>query len=158
VVESIKTVRIHDGVFAPFTPSGKLLVNDSLLVSSFLSFDETSPKLVIAGIGFSYHWLAHAFEFPHRVACHYFMKCPSETYSDEGLSTWVAVPLKLSVWLLDLETPAAKEVLLVAILFVLLIFALIDFAFRNGVLVATAIILIRHMKGAAVKSHCRDGK
>jgi hypothetical protein len=60
--------------------------------------------------------------------------------------------------------PAVKEVLLVAILFVLLIFSLIDFAFRNGVLAVTAMLWIWQIKGllhvvAMVNIYqLRDGK
>lgn len=61
VVESIKTVT-SIGVYAPFTPSGKVVVN-GFLASSFVAMGEASPTLVFGGMEFSHQWLAHSFGF-----------------------------------------------------------------------------------------------
>eukprot|EP00545_Synedropsis_sp_CCMP1620_P000254 CAMPEP_0119014014 /NCGR_PEP_ID=MMETSP1176-20130426/9307_1 /TAXON_ID=265551 /ORGANISM="Synedropsis recta cf, Strain CCMP1620" /LENGTH=957 /DNA_ID=CAMNT_0006967147 /DNA_START=13 /DNA_END=2886 /DNA_ORIENTATION=- len=98
-VETIKDITSR-GVFAPFTPSGKVVV-DGILASSFVALGEASPVVAFLGIEFSHHWVAHSFEFPHRVVCHYLKSCPIESYTEEGISTWVAHPKEVGLWLLD---------------------------------------------------------
>jgi len=80
------------GAFAPFTPSGKLVV-DGLLVSSYALVDDDTP-LTFAGIPF-YQFAANAFEIPHRVACYYTTALCTEAYDDHGVNVWVApfIPL-----------------------------------------------------------------
>jgi len=96
VITSVqKSVTIRDGLYAPFTPSGTFLVNDHFLVSSFIGgYDQKSEGLNVLGIPFSFQWMSHAFEFPHRVVCHYLGSCPNETYDADGLSQgWATFPL-----------------------------------------------------------------
>ncbi|KAI2498136.1 hypothetical protein MHU86_16334 [Fragilaria crotonensis] len=76
------------GLLAPFTPSGKIVV-DGFVASTFIHVPGTPTTYL------SPQWLAHSFEFPHRVACHYMGACPSETYNEHGVSTWVALPLEV---------------------------------------------------------------
>lgn len=98
IVESIDIVESR-GIFAPFTPSGTIVV-DGMLVSSFVGMNG-EPGLSIGGFKFSHQWMAHSFEFPHRVVCHYIGSCQNETYTKNGISTWVATPMKLGQWLLN---------------------------------------------------------
>jgi hypothetical protein len=144
--ESIETELADDGHFAPFTPSGKLLVNGGLLVSSFISFDKLSPALRNGGIEFSYQWLAHSFEFPRRVACYHFPQCFTESYHENGLTTSAVVPFKLTVWLTNLESGMAKMLLLLALLWVLMVFVVVEFAFQHVWLIVATLILFRKMK------------
>ncbi|KAI2508900.1 hypothetical protein MHU86_5510 [Fragilaria crotonensis] len=91
VVQSRSAVyRGHEerGLLAPFTPSGKIVV-DGFVASTFIHVPGTPTTYL------SPQWLAHSFEFPHRVACHYMGACPSETYNEHGVSTWVALPLEV---------------------------------------------------------------
>lgn len=94
------------GVFAPFTPSGTIMVN-GFLASSFVALDEdeeefsTLTTTMIGGVGLSHHWLAHAFEFPHRLICYYLGRCPNEQYTSDGISTWVDTPRTFFQWLLQ---------------------------------------------------------
>jgi len=88
-VTSIKNV-VAEGVFAPFTPSGTIVV-DNILASSYVAFED-SAFVTIGGIRWSYHWVAHAFGFPHRVWCYYLKTCPTETYAANGISLWVGKP------------------------------------------------------------------
>ena len=98
LVESIQTVQ-ERGLYAPFTPSGKLVVND-ILVSSYVSMlDEKDLKL--GWISLNQQWLNHAVLFPHRLLCHHFASCPTEEYSPDGISVWQYQPLKLCMWLLS---------------------------------------------------------
>lgn len=89
-VTSIESDLTFRGALAPFTPSGALVVN-GVKVSSFVALDDSIPYP---------HAFAHAFEFPHRIMCHYLASCPQETYTDDGVSTWVAEPLVWSQWIL----------------------------------------------------------
>lgn len=92
VIQSIQISYKQDGLHAPFTPSGQLVVND-VQVSSFIAMTNY-PKFN--------QWLAHSFEFPHRVMCHYLGSCLDETYDDEGLSSfWVTTPFRFAQWFLQ---------------------------------------------------------
>uniref|UniRef100_A0A7S1CV28 subtilisin n=1 Tax=Cyclophora tenuis TaxID=216820 RepID=A0A7S1CV28_CYCTE len=88
---------IRRGVFAPFTASGTIVVNDGIVASTFLAFDTASSNLVIGGsaLPISYQWLSWAFEAPHRLVCrHYWEYCQSETYeAATGISNWAYLPL-----------------------------------------------------------------
>mmetsp|Transcript_32292 Transcript_32292/g.53390 ORF Transcript_32292/g.53390 Transcript_32292/m.53390 type:complete len:487 (-) Transcript_32292:53-1513(-) len=97
VVQKISSVE-REGVYAPFTPSGKLVV-DGVLVSSYVAFQD-SAFLTIDGVEtpISFHWLAHAFSFPHRFYCKH-LSCTSETYTADGVATWVAIPFGLTRWI-----------------------------------------------------------
>jgi hypothetical protein len=102
-VVDIKSV-VRKGAFAPFTPSGTVVVN-GVKASSFVSLQESSSVLVIGGVptGLSYQWLAHTFELPHRVWCSYAGDCTTETYV-EGVSVWVSSGHKFALWFLNAKS------------------------------------------------------
>jgi hypothetical protein len=120
LITSIKTVVADSGVFAPFTPCGKILVN-GLLASSFIAFGDTAFLTLVGGIQFSYQWIAHSFEFPHRISCHHMAFCPNEIYTDSGISTWVAAPYAVAKWLLQ-QRRIIQLPLLILILTILAVF------------------------------------
>eukprot|EP00540_Astrosyne_radiata_P008849 CAMPEP_0116825922 /NCGR_PEP_ID=MMETSP0418-20121206/2245_1 /TAXON_ID=1158023 /ORGANISM="Astrosyne radiata, Strain 13vi08-1A" /LENGTH=254 /DNA_ID=CAMNT_0004454505 /DNA_START=258 /DNA_END=1022 /DNA_ORIENTATION=+ len=97
-VRKIKKVS-RKGAYAPFTPSGRIVVN-GVMVSTYVAFQD-SPVLKIGSVDtfLTYQWLAHAFESPHRVYC-MMLDCKNESYTSMGVSYWVDVPLKGSFWLL----------------------------------------------------------
>lgn len=97
VIESIESI-VRQGIFAPFTPSGKLIVN-GFQVSSYVAFDD-SASLSILGVEFQYQFVSHIFESPHRLVCHVFGSCPQESYNEQGISSWNAGPLQAFQWLL----------------------------------------------------------
>lgn len=104
-VESIAE-KTSKGVFAPFTPSGTIVVNN-ILASSFVSLqrgDSSTLKVGDASTGLTFHWVAHKFEFPHRLACHYFGSCHDAPYSENGISHWVDAPRNFFMWLLSQNT------------------------------------------------------
>lgn len=143
LVESVVPVMVDDGLYAPFTPSGKFLANGGLLVSSFVAFDDALSSLKVGGVGFSYQWMAHAFEFPHRVACYYAGQCPKEMYNEVGISTWVAAPADIALSILAIETPALKEFLLVIVLCGMFMFSFLEFFFHRIWLIGSTIFFLR---------------
>jgi len=133
LVKSIRTVSAK-GVFAPFTPSGTIVVN-GILASSFVALD-SQPNLTILGVALSHQWIAHTFEFPHRLACHYLSQCPNETYTAKGISTWVALPLRASQWLLR-QNIVVRSSLLTVFSIILALFAILE-AFAYPILAVGA--------------------
>jgi hypothetical protein len=135
------------GVFAPFTKSGKLVV-DGILASSYISLEESSTSLNIAG-GFSidFHWLAHASKFPHRFACQYLpINCNTEVYTrDAGVSVWVDLPLRWSQWLLR-ENTAIRTLLLTVCVAALAILALAEVLLLHSVSFLLLLILASQVR------------
>lgn len=119
-MKSIKTTT-STGVYAPFTPSGKIVVNH-LLASSFVEFQGQSEFFSFI----PFQWLAHSFEFPHRIACHYLASCPNESYTAEGISTWVAAPHQATEWLMSQPDGFLKATLTAMVVVVLSSFALVE--------------------------------
>jgi hypothetical protein len=118
VVNSVGTV-IRKGVYAPFTPSGSIVVN-GVQASTFVSLQD-SPYLLIGGVstGISYQWMEHTSELPHRLSCGHVASCDNEEYAN-GISTWVDLPHKLALWFVDQN--AATMALVSVPLFVWLCF------------------------------------
>jgi hypothetical protein len=89
-----------EGIFAPFTRSGSIVVND-IVASNYVAFQE-SEYLIIGGVvtPLSFHWLAHTFESAHRLACT-IIACHEEAYTDSGISRWVLIPRIFGTTLLD---------------------------------------------------------
>ena len=99
LVNKIESV-VRQGVYAPFTPSGKLIV-DGITVSSYVAFQDSAVLKLGGSIEtpFSYHWMAHTFNFPHRFYCQYVASCTEEQYTEDGVSTWVTVPFHVAMWI-----------------------------------------------------------
>ena len=101
VVRRIEIVE-RTGVYAPFTASGRIVVN-GVVASTFIAFGESwSVEIGSHRIPASYQWLAHAFESPHRMYCRLYMDvCKEERYTDEGVSMWVSGGLEVAEWLMS---------------------------------------------------------
>ena len=69
VVQRITNIKAAD-IFAPFTLSGQLMVN-GVLVSSFVTLEPSSTLQIRMGQTFTYQWIAHSFQFYHRLVCYY---------------------------------------------------------------------------------------
>lgn len=108
-ISEIRTV-VRKGVYAPFTASGTIVVSN-VKVSSYIAFQD-SDRLKIGGwtTPFSYQWLAHASQAPHRVCIRIYGAC-DETYSETGMSTWIDGPYQLGLHFLELNA-VAKALLL----------------------------------------------
>jgi len=107
-ITSIKSIPIpKDGYMAPFTPSGKIVVN-GIMASTFVDlFSSDNKKLLLLPKLLSSQWIAHAFEFPHRTMALLF-GCSNETYDEDGISNWVSVPLQFSqYWITSLSSSSS---------------------------------------------------
>ena len=95
----IQTV-VRRGLYGPLTPSGTIVVN-GVLASNYVGLHGDSPVYRVGtwATPLSYQWLGNAFELPHRTYCR-FMDCRQETYTEEGLSTWMDRPYQMTRWLL----------------------------------------------------------
>jgi secreted trypsin-like serine protease len=148
-VSSITKVT-RRGIFAPFTPSGTLVVN-GVVASSYVSFQE-SDVLKIGSIAtpLRYQWLAHAFQVPHKIWCYYRAQCENEQSTERGVSTWVQIPLSCAHWILA-QRPIVMVALIIPAVLLLTIFALVDVMLLNPFLfmsVFTLVALLRAMKPA----------
>ena len=112
VVKTIRTV-MRKGIYAPFTASGSIIVND-IAASNYVAF-QGSEYLQIAGVDtpFSFHWLAHIFNSVHRVAV--MIGFSGESYTETGVSQWVALPHKCGIWLLEQNAVVAVAIVLPSI-------------------------------------------
>ena len=104
------TVVKRKGVFAPFTPSGTIVVN-GIKASTYVTLFQHNNKLTVllGGVlhtttGLTYQWLAHAFLLPYRIKC-VRRKC-EERYTSDGINIWLDGPNRAMVWLLRQDTVA----------------------------------------------------
>jgi hypothetical protein len=149
-VHSVTTIMAH-GVFAPFTPSGRIIVG-GVLASSFVSLDN-SPTLQILGVEFTYHWLSHIFESPHRLVCHHLGQCLNEAYDSNGLSLWASAPFHLTKTLLS-QPLHVQYLVLIPTLLVLAILNIAGlFLYRFAVLVLAACLacMMMHRRKRTMK-------
>lgn len=95
-VESITRV-VREGVFAPFTTSGTILVS-GIKASSFVAFQE-SDYLMIGGFKtpVSFQFIAYLSEAPHRIYTRVF-GVGQETYTETGMSTWISTSFLFAEW------------------------------------------------------------
>lgn len=100
--EVLKVANVSQkGAYAPFTTSGKILVNN-VLASRYVSFISDKDMLEIGGIKtpLTMQWIAHTFKAPHRLVCSLnFSYCKNEMYTDV-ISNWVVGPYGAGQWLL----------------------------------------------------------
>eukprot|EP00546_Thalassionema_frauenfeldii_P020931 CAMPEP_0178902432 /NCGR_PEP_ID=MMETSP0786-20121207/4599_1 /TAXON_ID=186022 /ORGANISM="Thalassionema frauenfeldii, Strain CCMP 1798" /LENGTH=693 /DNA_ID=CAMNT_0020573693 /DNA_START=37 /DNA_END=2117 /DNA_ORIENTATION=+ len=145
------------GLFAPFTASGTIIANGQV-ASSYVSLQGT-PELEINGwsTGFSYQWMAHAFEVPHRLWCLMMRDvCLKESYTSDGISTWVSIPQKFFLWYLQSHS-FTQALLVVPILSVFGILSMIGYMTvdnQNQVVTFTCLVV----SVAYVFSQCRVRK
>lgn len=100
-IKSINKV-VREGMYAPFTPSGKLVVN-GFQVSSFVAING-SATIKLFGMELHYQMISKLFESPRRLVCKAFGQCTGESYNNQGVSTWHSVALKAYQWLLDQDS------------------------------------------------------
>jgi len=94
-VTSVRRIQ-KKGMYAPFTPSGTLVV-DHIVSSSYVAIPNLAP--LVDNFKLSYQWMAHTGEFPHRFACHYMGLCRNESYDNKGINqVWCTLPLQVLKW------------------------------------------------------------
>jgi len=127
-VTSIQSiVRKHAGLYAPFTHSGTIVVN-GILASNYVSLqakddgnNNTTPYFKIGSLttSLTHHFLAHAFQIPHRFYCTCVKDCKDESYTD-GISNWLYHPLRFLQMVLSLHSTILQAIILLPILLMLL--------------------------------------
>mmetsp|Transcript_10803 Transcript_10803/g.16591 ORF Transcript_10803/g.16591 Transcript_10803/m.16591 type:complete len:511 (+) Transcript_10803:224-1756(+) len=83
------------GIYAPFTPSGSLIVNHGLMVSSYISMSSHLTWVRFFVPNRWHHTMAHVMTLPHRFACLYHGKCTSPSYNKDGINV---VEMSLLYW------------------------------------------------------------
>jgi hypothetical protein len=102
------------GAYAPFTESGTIAVS-GVLASSYISLQENSEALIFGGIKVvSMQWAAHTFLAPHRMICR-LSGCNKESYTDDGISTWVYGPYLAAQWLVGQQSTLLTGILLILV-------------------------------------------
>jgi len=95
-ITSIERVRSNEGVYAPFTTSGKFVVGGNVVVSCYVAILQVDNNQILTQ---NQHWLAHAFTFPRRVLCLYLSQCYDEKYDpDSGISLWIDPYFVFAQW------------------------------------------------------------
>lgn len=99
-IEGITPV-IRQGVYAPFTNSGTILVS-GVQASSYVAF-QGSDYLHIGGVKtfLSFQFIAHLSQAPHRLYSRVLGIDNDEAYSPDGISTWIDAPHQYWQWYLD---------------------------------------------------------
>jgi len=135
-----------DGVYAPFTPSGKIMIVNThyyTMASTYVSLqyndndddNDTNGDTFYLGksysTGISHQWLAHAFQTPHRLYYHYTTKKGTHNNNNNnnntttGISTWVELPLQFFMQLLSSSIPI-QVLVLFPILIVMMILLVLE--------------------------------
>ena len=95
-VTSIKAIK-SKGLYAPFTKSGKILVN-GILSSNFVTLTGES-SFSLGGVVCDMHWLSYLFLAPRRIA-YFHLGFKEEIYTQEGHSKWISGLLSWARWIL----------------------------------------------------------
>ena len=101
---SIETINVvhRKGVYAPFTMSGTIVVSN-VKVSSYVAFQDSDRLSLGEWITpFTFQWIGHLSQSPHRVWVRLF-GIREETYTAEGMSTWIHLPFQIGEWFLKLN-------------------------------------------------------
>mmetsp|Transcript_27315 Transcript_27315/g.41336 ORF Transcript_27315/g.41336 Transcript_27315/m.41336 type:complete len:428 (+) Transcript_27315:194-1477(+) len=148
-VTNIKTVT-RKGIYAPFTASGTIVVND-IIASNYISFQD-SEYLQIGSIQtpLSYHWVSHAFTSIHRLVTRMVGIVP-ETYTEEGISQFADLPKKVFTWALN-ENAFVFATLLALGLPVITMTWLLEWMLLNPIAISAAVGIITLYRGHNKKS------
>jgi hypothetical protein len=138
----IRVTRIEkitrNGVYAPFTPSGTIIVQEAgIVASTYISLQESAQEHVQIGNGMELYFLSqqnlcHVWMAPYRVYCMYKDLlpeytdqpfCQGETYTERGRSFWVHQGKSFAEW--GDEQAFLLQVLVLAVILTVLGFALL---------------------------------
>jgi len=146
-VVAIKTI-MRKGSYAPFTQSGTIVVNE-ILASCFVAFQGKASRLSVGFIAtpLSYQWLAHTFEAPHRLYCIHLGLCTEETYTPQGVSHWVHVPLQITHWMFRQHALVFCVMFVPALIFFWLMALLEAALFQYPSIILVLVILVIGIRG-----------
>jgi len=121
IVHSIRSNVSRKGVYAPFTTSGTIIVNN-ILSSAYIALpkinnksrdDNDSISLMSSAVlqlgswstPFTFQWLSHSYMTPHRIWCH-FLGLPDPTMegNGEGVSLFSGLSMQIIQWFLKQNT------------------------------------------------------
>ena len=133
---------VRTGLYAPFTYSGTIVVS-GIVASNYVAFQDSDYlKIGAWTTGLSYHWIAQQFTAGRR--CLHRMGLTAETYTEDGIASWVGPALRWSEWLL-IQNVVVVTFLLLPFLFMLCIFwcleAMITMDFASLLLPIVAVVL-----------------
>jgi hypothetical protein len=107
----------------------------------YTSHSKTRQHLLnIVGINVSFHFLAHASQFPHRVIYHHLGRCHQGAYDKDGISRMVT--LGATEWVLRQSWVVRNTILLVLLVLCISFFSLIENAGAMGATIAAMIWFI----------------
>lgn len=95
-VKKVEKVTLK-GAFAPFTPSGTIVVND-VVASNYVSLTGTSTYLSI-----EMQTIAHSAVSARRMLCQ--LSSCAENYNEEGIASWI--PYQAAMWVASHEASIA---------------------------------------------------
>jgi hypothetical protein len=145
-VTSIRHVT-RKGVYAPYTPSGTIvLTNHGVVASTYISF-QGSHVLKFGDAmetHFTYQWIAHAFQAPHRMWSHWL---GGKELKTNGISPWAERPLQVGLWFLN-QHPAVMGLLAVPLVFYLVTMSTIETVFFVHPELSLLVVMILVLWGA----------
>mmetsp|Transcript_11807 Transcript_11807/g.16880 ORF Transcript_11807/g.16880 Transcript_11807/m.16880 type:complete len:241 (-) Transcript_11807:195-917(-) len=122
VVLQVKRVTKR-GLFAPFTPSGRIIVN-GIQCSTFIAFQKDTYTMLVGGFdtGLSFHYVSLLFNFPYTIYFHLFGWMGHEVYTEEGISMWSLLGKTFVEWALRQPNYIQSAALLPALAFAALLY------------------------------------
>jgi len=146
VVSNIKTVW-RKGVYAPFTMSGTIAINEyGIIASSFVTLQEHQSTVTIGNnhnipLLLSAHTMAYLFESIHRMWYRWGIMT-EESYSPEGVSTWVEKPRTFFVTLLTPHYSALFQLLILIPCITILVSVNVMEKYTTTFVVAAVVLLL----------------
>lgn len=129
VVHSIRSNISRIGVYAPFTLSGTILVND-ILTSAYIALPQDDFTSSFFQLGswstpFTFQWLGHSYMAPHRIWC-FWLGLPDPIKDEEGVSIWAGQSMKMIQWTLQKQPIALVGLLAIPFLMMLAFWSIVE--------------------------------
>lgn len=171
-VSRIETV-LRNGVYAPFTPSGTIVVEEvGIMASTYISLQNSAVEYIELRGGLELTFLpqqtlCHVWMAPYRIFCTYYRGdkfCQGEEYTDTGRSYWVHFGKLMSEWGEQQNLPLQLAVLtlvLVILALSMLLEVFLNLAWSRDWLLLTAALVCfrvvqnqrRYIRPATLKKH-----